>query len=242
MTEGDWGARRTSFGDEADAYARGRPSYPDEAIGWILPPDARTVLDLAAGTGRLTEVLLARGLDVIAVEPLDAMRAHIPGAATALAGTAEQIPVDDASVDCVVVGQAFHWFDAPAAMAEIARVLRPGGTIGLLWNLCDDADPLTMRICEIVGDDEMRASIINPDQPPPYSDVAGASRPQRRLFAHGEPYDVERLVAWALSMSRTILLPRSERDQLLSRIRAELPEDSFVVRQVCEVWRGERNG
>src|SRR5205814_6784395 len=108
MTGSDWDARRIAFGHQADAYAFGRPSYPDEAVGWVLPDGARVALDLAAGTGRLTERLLARGLDVIAVEPLAEMRAHIPTAATTMAGTAEQIPVDDGAVDCVVVGQAFH--------------------------------------------------------------------------------------------------------------------------------------
>ena len=240
MTDETWSARRTSFGNAADAYATGRPSYPAAALDWVLPPQASRVLDLAAGTGRLTERLLERDLEVVAVEPSDEMRAHIPASATAMSGTAEKIPLDDASVDCVVVGQAFHWFDGPAAMAEIARVLRPGGTVGLLWLLADDSDPLTAKVCEIVADDEMRASIIDPDQAPPYADVSGITLPDRRLFPHSESYDADRLTAWVLSMSRTILLPEHERAALLDQVRDATPPGRFELHHMCEVWRGER--
>jgi SAM-dependent methyltransferase len=235
-----WSSRRTSFGSAAEAYAAGRPSYPEDALDWVLPPTAQRVLDLAAGTGPLTRSLLARGLDVVAVEPLDEMRAHVPAEATALAGTAEQIPLDDASVDCFVVGQAFHWFDGPKAMAEIARVLRPGGTVGLLWNLADDSDPLTERVCSVIGDDEIRASAINPDQAPPYRDVDGMTTPVRRLSDYTERYDADRLLAFVMSMSRTILLPDDERTELLREVRATAPADGFELHFVCEAWRGER--
>ena len=240
MTDNGWTTRSRSFGSAADAYAAGRPSYPPAAVEWILPPGAKRVLDLAAGTGKLTERLLERGLDVVAVEPSDEMRAHVPAAATALAGTAEAIPLDDASVDCAVVGQAFHWFDGPQAMAEIARVLRPGGTVGLLWLLADDADPLTAQVCEVVADDEMRASIIDPNQAPPYADVAGVDVPERRLFRHAEVYDADRLTAWVLSLSRVILMPEDERASLLEHVHAVTPPGQFELHYVCEVWRGER--
>jgi SAM-dependent methyltransferase len=241
VTDDLWSTRRTSFSTAADAYAAGRPSYPAEAIDWVVPPDAMRVLDLAAGTGPLSRQLLARGLEVVAVEPLDEMRAHVPADALALRGTAEQIPLADSSVDAVVVGQAFHWFDGPAAMAEIARVLRPGGTVGLLWLLADDSDPLTAQVCEVVADDEMRASIIDPNQAPPYSDVAGVGTPDRQLFTHSEPYDVDRLTAWVLSLSRVILLPEDERAALLERVLAIAPPGRFELHHVCEAWRGERS-
>jgi SAM-dependent methyltransferase len=239
MTLPDWARRRTSFGNQADAYATGRPSYPIDAVDWIVAADARVALDLAAGTGRLTAQLLDRGLEVVAVEPSDEMRAHVPAGARALSGTAEQIPLDDASVDCVVVGQAFHWFDGPAAMHEVARVLRPGGTIGLLWNLYDDSDPVTAAVCDVIGD-EARASVIDPDQPAPYVDIDGMAAPERRLFNYGERYDADRLAALISSLSRTILLPADERDAHVQRALAAAPGSEFEMRFVCEVWRGER--
>jgi SAM-dependent methyltransferase len=133
-------ARRATFGPNAAAYARHRPDYPAEAIRWALAGatrPVRQVLDLAAGTGKLTDGLVAIGLDVTAVEPNPGMRAEFtrqhPGVPVR-AGTAERIPLPDASVDAVLGGQAFHWFDLDAAFAECARVLRPGGVVAALWN------------------------------------------------------------------------------------------------------------
>ena len=129
------------FGNAAAAYERGRPSYPDHAVAYLaaelgLGPATR-VLDLAAGTGKLTRLLVEGGADVVAVEPVAAMRTvlaeAVPGV-PALEGTAEAIPLPDGSVDAVTVAQAFHWFDAGTALAEIHRVLRPGGGLGLIWN------------------------------------------------------------------------------------------------------------
>jgi ubiquinone/menaquinone biosynthesis C-methylase UbiE len=124
-------AAATGFARSAEAYERGRPGYPPEAILYLLGrlPHGATVLDLAAGTGKLTRPLLAHGLRVVAVEPVAEMRAALPAESQALEGTAEAIPLEHESVDGVTVGQAFHWFDADAALAEIARVLRPGGYV-----------------------------------------------------------------------------------------------------------------
>jgi SAM-dependent methyltransferase len=146
-------AAAVGFARSADAYERGRPDYPEAAVRHVvglLGADA-AVLDLAAGTGKLTRPLLAAGLRVIAVEPVAEMRAALPADARALEGTAEAIPRPDGSVDAVTVGQAFHWFDGDAALGEIARVLRPGGLLALLWNRRVDEDPVNQAIEEIVG-------------------------------------------------------------------------------------------
>jgi SAM-dependent methyltransferase len=138
-----------SFDAIAAAYARHRPDYPDAALDVALPAAPAAVLDVGAGTGKLTAAALRRGHDVIAVEPLGGMRAELARgcpSATVLAGVAESIPLPDAAVDAVVVGQAFHWFDGPAALDEIARVTRIGGSVALLWNNEDATDPLVVAL------------------------------------------------------------------------------------------------
>jgi SAM-dependent methyltransferase len=131
-----------SFGSQAARYDRARPSYPAAALDLVLPGDraTRRILDVGAGTGKLTAALLGRGAEVVAVEPDPQMLAVLAGRLPqvwAVAGSAERIPLRDGSVDAIVVGQAFHWFQRPDADHELARVLRPGGVIGLLWNLPD---------------------------------------------------------------------------------------------------------
>jgi ubiquinone/menaquinone biosynthesis C-methylase UbiE len=130
-----------SFGQIAAEYDAARPEYPAEALARAesaLGLDARSrVVDLAAGSGRLTRALTERFGEVVAVEPDDAMRAILMRRSPeveALAGTAERIPLSDGNVDAVFVGDAFHWFDERSAVEEIARVLRPGGGVALLWN------------------------------------------------------------------------------------------------------------
>jgi SAM-dependent methyltransferase len=128
-----------SFGAAASVYGSARPGYPIEAVEWLVG-DARRVLDLGAGTGRLTEALVSLDRDVIAVDPIEEMleelEIRVPGVPRIL-GTAEDLPVEDAFVDAVVVGQAWHWFLRERAVPEIARVLRPGGVLGLAWNVRD---------------------------------------------------------------------------------------------------------
>ena len=132
------------FTAAAEVYERARPGYPDEAVAWVAERlgigPGRDVLDLAAGTGKLTRQLVPLGACIVAVEPIDAMRAQlervVPGV-EAVAGTAEAIPLPDASVDAVTCAQAAHWFRADEAAREIRRVLRPGGGLALLWNVRD---------------------------------------------------------------------------------------------------------
>lgn len=149
-------ARSLSFGSATAAYVRGRPSYPPEAIDWLLPADARDVLDLGAGTGKLTARLVERGLDVVAVDPvpemLEALSASLPQT-PALLGTAEEIPLPDNSVDAVLVAQAWHWFNPALAIPEVARVLRPGGRLGLVWNTRDERLGWVRELGQIIGRD-----------------------------------------------------------------------------------------
>ncbi|HWM09504.1 MAG TPA: methyltransferase domain-containing protein [Solirubrobacteraceae bacterium] len=159
-----------AFGAMAQEYQRGRPGWPAGAVAALVERfGARDVLDLAAGTGKLTEVL-APVADVVAVEPVEGMRrvleARLPSVRV-LAGTAEAIPLPDASVDAVFVAEAFHWFDLARAPAEIARVLRPGGGLAVMWNMAgDDGEPWFDEMVALVqehrvaGGGEMRADTV----------------------------------------------------------------------------------
>jgi MOSC domain-containing protein YiiM/trans-aconitate methyltransferase len=145
------------FAAQADAYERGRPEHSSESVDLLahelgFGPGSR-VVDLGAGTGKLTRQLVATGAEVIAVEPIPEMRAHIEKAlpqVEALTGTAEDLPLENHSVDAVLVAQAFHWFDALRAMSEIRRVLKPGGGLGLIWQARDASVPWVARLNEII--------------------------------------------------------------------------------------------
>jgi ubiquinone/menaquinone biosynthesis C-methylase UbiE len=152
--------RARSFGAVADRYQRGRAGYTAETIAWLLGPEPLEVLDLGAGTGKLTAALLAAGHSVTALEPLPEMRAILTAtlpAATAIDGRAEDLPLADRSVDAVVAGSAFHWFDREPALDEIARVLRPPGVFGLLGNRFDTSVDWQRRVRGISGGGIYRA-------------------------------------------------------------------------------------
>jgi SAM-dependent methyltransferase len=151
-------AALTGFGIEAQSYARGRPDYPDELLSWLrgsleLAP-GRTAVDLGAGTGKFTKLLVQTGAEITAVEPVDAMRAQLsagmPGV-RAIPGTAEAMDLVDGSIDAVLCAQAFHWFANERALAEIHRVLRPGGKLGLVWNVRDKAVDWVGAITDIIS-------------------------------------------------------------------------------------------
>ncbi|MGY1591103.1 class I SAM-dependent methyltransferase [Geodermatophilus sp. SYSU D00708] len=149
----DWQARRSSFGSVAAGYAALRPTYPADAVAFLLGERPRRVLDLGAGTGLLTGVLLAAGHEVVAVDPAEGMlaelRARHPEVA-GLVGGAENVPLPDAAVDAVVAGQAAHWFQPVPAAAEMRRVLRPGGVVGLVWNTRDEQVPWVGALGEVL--------------------------------------------------------------------------------------------
>jgi len=229
--------RARSFGSVAQTYDRARASYPQEAVAWVLErvragADMR-VLDLGAGTGRLSAVLLGLGLDVVAVEPDDAMRALVPAGAQALAGTAEQVPLADGSVDAVLVGQAWHWFDHEQALAQVRRVLRPGGVLGLLWNVFDDRVPWVAELVAAVAAEDRLSAM---DDELPYD---GAPMPERREFAHHQAMTRDLLVDNLASRSTTVLMAPPAREDLLRRVRNIAPADAFELPWVCDTWRAK---
>jgi SAM-dependent methyltransferase len=215
-----------SFDAAAAVYARARPGYPDAALDWLLPTHAREVLDLGAGTGKLTAQLVARGLAVTAVEPSQRMRAELEAAlaacVTALPGRAEDIPLPDASVDVVLVAQAWHWVDPARAVPEVARVLRPGGRLGLVWNRRDERVGWVAELGELLA---------RPGAP---SDAAGAAAEHASLgspFGPIERFETEPwtqaltpegLVELAASRSYVITLDDARRAELLARVRGLL--------------------
>jgi SAM-dependent methyltransferase len=219
------------FAHNAEAYERARPSYPAEAVAHVVGHGGlgpgRRVLDLAAGTGKLTRLLVASGAEVVAVEPVAAMRAQLSAAVPGvevLDGTAEAIPLPDASVDVVTVAQGFHWFDPPAALAEVARVLRPGGHLFLVWNMRDRAHDWVRAFGEL---------LVEGDLERPYDEYhavdyaavvaeagAGAFTPVERWATSWEQAtDEELLVERAASVSVVGNLPPAAREVVLDRVR-----------------------
>ena len=221
--------RSLSFGSEAAAYERGRPSYPPEAVDWLLAPtgdwDARDVLDLGAGTGKLTTRLVERGLRVIAVDPiaemLDMLRGALPDT-PALLGSAEQIPLPDSHVDAVLVAQAWHWFDADRAAAEVARVLRPGGRLGVLWNTRDERSGWVRDFCRIVGleHDRDRATV---DLPTSFTDVATHQVQWTNYITR------DALIDYVASRSYCITSPAEVRTRTLENVRELLDTHPALV-------------
>ena len=215
------------FQSAATAYDRGRPDYPAQVSGWLrdnlgITP-GKTVLDLGAGTGKFTQRLVTTGATVIAVEPVDAMREKLTASlpqVQALSGTAETIPLPDASVDAVVCAQAFHWFATKAALVEISRVLRPGGKLGLIWNMRDESRPWVAELTAIIQPHEG-------DAPRAYKGTWKAAFPVAMLtplveerFDHGHtgsPEDV--IVSRTLSTSFIAKLPQAEQDAVAARLR-----------------------
>ena len=231
----------TGFARSVEAYERARPEYPPEAIAWLaeeldLRP-GRTVVDLAAGSGKLTRPLAALGCEVIAIEPVAEMRAAIGPAARALDGTAEAMPLPDNRADAVTVGQAFHWFDGPKALAEIERVLRPGGALALVWNRRpSERSALHAEISEMIapyrGDAPAHASGA-------WRDAFAGRELSERHVDFTQRLDADGLADRVGSTSFVAALDDAERGPLLERVRALAPDGPVDVPYECEihVWR-----
>ncbi len=217
--------RARSFGLVAEEYERGRPSYPSAAISWLLGNKPLDVVDLGAGTGKLTSALVAAGHRVVAVEPVDEMRAilsqRIPEA-RAVAATAESTGLPAVSADAVVAGAAFHWFDRARTFPEITRILRPRGTLGLLGNGFADSASWVRRLQEILGGPRLGREGHWPDEP----ELLGwFDETDERQFELDHWVDRNRLLDLAVSRSNVAVLAPEDRRNLLARISALWDEE-----------------
>ena len=211
-------------------YEIGRPTYPPDAVARLVAElgigPGKRVLDLAAGTGKLTRLLASTGASLVAVEPVGAMRAALSAAlpdVEALAGTAEAIPLPDASVDAVTVGQAFHWFDGDAALAEIHRVLRPGGRLGLVWNVKDESVDWIEKLGGIMESYRGDAPRVASGAWKKAFDRTRLFTPlERARFAFVHEADFAAVVARVTSVSFIASLPPAEFARVVERVRALL--------------------
>ena len=217
--------RAGSFGSVAGAYDRGRPGYPAAAMTWLLGPEPLHVLDLGAGTGKLTAAVLAAGHRVTALEPSPEMRAvlvaNLPDAA-AIDGRAEHLPLADRSLDAVVAGSAFHWFEQDAALAEIARVLRPPGVFGLLGNRFDTSLDWARHLRRLTGSPAIKRRHHWPANEVLEQHFAEV---EERNFPHSQPVTLVDLQSYVSSMSRVATMSPPEREAEMARIAAFWDEE-----------------
>ena len=236
------------FAGGADVYERGRPSYPAAAVERIVSKldlrPGRTVVDLAAGTGKLTRLLVPSGANVIAIEPVREMRQEleqrVPGI-VALAGAAERMPLTDSYVDAVTVGQAFHWFRQDEALREIHRVLRPGCGLALIWNARDERNAVQAALSELIdpleGDAPRRKQR---DWRSLLGDSGLFERCERALFEHEQVVDEQGLVERVVSISFIAAGPRPVRDEVEERVReiARRSEQPIRLPYMTELYLG----
>jgi SAM-dependent methyltransferase len=208
--------RSAGFGSVAEVYAEHRPDYPREAVAWLAGAGRSRILELGSGTGKLTRTLAELGHEVIASDPSAAMLSQLQPStfqARAVVARAEQIPLSTSSVGLVVSAQAFHWFDADRALPEIARVLRPGGILSLVWNIADFKVPWVRKVMTLVASpDEL------PDDPLAGSDLFTTK--EKKVFRHWQRFDRAALLGFMASHSLAAVMPDEERAAMLDEAGA----------------------
>lgn len=233
-------AAATGFDTDADRYARGRPDYPAEIDSWLrdtlkMGPD-RIAIDLGAGTGKFTRRLIPTGARIIAVEPVAAMRARLTAdlpQVEVLEGSATAIPLPDQSADLIVCAQAFHWFATPAALAEMHRVLKPGGLLALIWNTRDDSVPWVKRLFSIIEPYEGDVPRFHSGAWRHVFPAPGFGPLVESSFRHEHVGPVEAVIVdRLLSVSFIASLPAPERERVAATLRAfAAGEPGLVGRQ-----------
>jgi ubiquinone/menaquinone biosynthesis C-methylase UbiE len=238
-----------AYAGVAEEYERCRPSYPPEIVAWVVErlglEPRRTVVDIGAGTGKFTRLLVPSGARVIAVEPLAEMRAQLSAAVTGvevLAGSAEQLPLEDAPIDAATAAAAFHWFELDRALPELHRVLRPGGRLAIVHNFRDPGQPLQAAVQEIIGHLLPDASEF--EQWESAVEESGLFGPLASFqVTHEQHFDAEGLAERVSTISYVARLPDEERAAVLAAVRAlgeAQPETPFPFRYQSEAFVCER--
>ena len=224
--------RRLRFGAHADAYERARPAWPEAAARWLVPDGAELVVELGAGTGKLTRAVVALGVRVVAVEPDPRMLGVLRGLGLdGLEGSAEAIPFGDGVADAVVAGSSLHWFELELALPEIHRVLRPGGRFGFGWNHRDDRHPTIARMGEAVyaAQERTRGSRWRSRDWPVDLTASGLFQDvERTLFEHVHEIPREALRDHLMSYSGVAALPEEERRRVLGEVAGLLDSDESL--------------
>jgi SAM-dependent methyltransferase len=235
---------QTGFGRAAEAYERGRPEYPQEAVEWLAErlglQSGRVVVDVGAGTGKLTRALVPTRARLIAVEPVANMREvlerRVPGVEV-LAGSAEEIPMGAHSADAVVAGQAFHWFDGPRALDEFDRVLRRTGRLGLIWNRRDSSQELQQAIDKIISPYRGRTPAYSSDR---WAAAFGNGSPftlaDQVQIPFAQTLDLDGFVDRLMSISFLAALDDGERGAVEGRLRLLAPQRLEPLRHQCQVF------
>ena len=223
--------RRLTCGAHADAYERARPEWPQEAARWLVPEAAELVVELGAGTGKLTRAVAALGVRVVAVEPDPRMLAVLRGLGLeGVEGSAEAIPFGDGVADAVVAGSSLHWFELEQALPEIHRVLRPGGRFGFGWNHRDDRHPAIAVMSDAIYEAQTRRGPRWRTRGWPVDITAGGlfRDVEHALFEHVHELPREALADMLMSYSGVSALPEDERGPVFSKVAALLDSDESV--------------